>query len=96
MRGWTFLLGGLIVWTVHFFSLYAIASILLTTVYARIASLGVTLLCLGADLILFRHARRGSSADRTERWMRGVALSGLVISAVAIVWQAMPALLVQR
>lgn len=93
-RGWSLLLGGLIVWSVHFFALYAIASILLTTVPARLATLGVTLLCLGADLILFRQARRSSPADRTERWMRGVALSGLAISAVAIIWQAMPALLI--
>lgn len=93
-RGWTFLLAGLIVWAVHFFALYAIASIFLTTMPARLATLGITLLCLGADLTLFRQARRSVFADPTERWMRGVAMSGLAVSAVAIIWQTMPALLI--
>ena len=94
MRGWTFLLGGLIVWAAHFFALYAIASIFLTTMLARGLALLATALCLGAALLLFRHARRRFSADGTELWMRAVALAGLGIATVAIVWQALPALLI--
>ena len=93
-RGWVFLLGGLIVWAVHFFALYAIASILLTTLLARLLTLGATLLCLGAAALLARDALRFSPADRAEAWMRSVALCGLGISTIAVFWQALPALLI--
>ena len=94
MRGWTFLLGGLIVWAAHFFALYGIASIFLTTTLARLLTLGMTLLCLAVDAIWFRDALRCVPADRAEGWMRSVALCGLGLSAIAILWQALPALLV--
>jgi hypothetical protein len=94
MRGWTFLLGGLIVWAVHFFALYGIASVFLTTTLARLLTLGMTLLCLAADAILLRDALRPPSTQPSEAWMRAVALCGLAISAVAILWQALPALLI--
>ena len=93
-RGWAFLLGGLIVWAIHFFVLYAIASIFLTTMSARLLTLGATLLCLGAAALLVRDALRFSPADRAETWMRSVALCGLGISVVAVFWQALPALLI--
>lgn len=93
-RGWPFLLGGLIIWAVHFFVLYAIASVFLTTMLARFLTLGMTLLCLGAAALLVSDALRFSPADRAGIWMRSVALVGLGISAVAIFWQALPALLI--
>ena len=93
-RGWVFLLGGLIVWAVHFFALYSIASILLTTLLARLLTLGATLSCLGAAALLVRDALRFSPADRAEAWMRSVALCGLGVSAIAVFWQALPALLI--
>ena len=57
MRAWALLLGGLIVWTVHFFTLYTIGSIFLTTPLARLLTILVTAACLIADLLLlFRRA----------------------------------------
>lgn len=93
MRGWAFLLSGLIVWTVHFFALYIIASIFLTTLLARALSVLVTLLCLGAcALLIVRIVRRDTPADM-DRWMRAVALCGVGLSGLAIVWQVLPAFL---
>jgi hypothetical protein len=93
-RGWTFLLAGLIVWAVHFFALYAIASVFPTTAAARLLTLGATLLCFGAIVLLGRDALRFQPADRVGTWIRSVALGGLAIAVVAIFWQALPALLI--
>lgn len=94
MRGWTFLLGGLIVWTVHFFALYIIASVFLMTPVGRVLGLLVTLACLIAGALLFRQALRDDLPTQTDIWMRTVALSGLRLSAVAIVWQALPVFII--
>lgn len=96
MRAWAHLLGGLIVWTVHFFSLYAIASTFLTTVLARLLAGGVTLACLAADALLLASAFRppgNARLDSFERWMR--MLAGLIaaISLIAVLWQGLPVLL---
>jgi len=93
MRGWSFLLGGLIVWAVHFFALYAIGSIFLTTPIARGLTLVATILCLGWGAWLLRRAWQAASLTPLDDWMRTVALCGLGIAGVAIVWQALPALL---
>lgn len=94
MRGWPFLLGGLIVWTVHFFALYIIASIFLTTPLARVLVVLVTLACLTASALLLRQALRTDVPTQMDAWMRAVALCGIGLSVVAIVWQALPALIV--
>ncbi|MDX3910169.1 MAG: hypothetical protein QHC67_10160 [Sphingobium sp.] len=93
MRGWSFLLSGLIIWAVHFFTLYAIASIFLTTPLARGLTLAVTLACLAIGFLLFVRTRRSGPLTTTEQWMRTVALAGLCLGGVAIIWQALPALL---
>lgn len=94
MRGWTFLLAGPIVWTVHFFALYIVASVFLTTPLARVLTLVVTLGCLAACAMLFARTRRSGVPTPTDCWMRAVALGGIGLSTVAILWQALPALLV--
>lgn len=92
MRGWAFLLGGLIVWAVHFLALFIIASVFLTTPLARALALLVTLFCLAACGLLFAKVRRADISVPLERWMRAVALSGIGLSVVAIVWQVLPAI----
>lgn len=93
MRGWTFLLGGLIVWTVHFFGSYIIASVFLTTPLARALALLLTAGCLiVVGLILARTVRSGAPTEM-DAWMRSVAICGLGLSAVAILWQGFPAIL---
>jgi hypothetical protein len=93
VHGWRFLLGGLIVWTVHFFALYAIGSIFLTTPLARALTLLATLACLAAAALLIARVRRSGAATPMDAWMRTVALYGAAIAVVAILWQALPALL---
>lgn len=94
MRSWAYLLGGLLVWTVHFFALYIIASVFLTTPLARALTLFVTLGCLVAGALLFLRVLRSDTPTPMDIWMRAVALCGIGLSAVGIVWQTLPALIV--
>ena len=61
MRAWFLLLGGLVVWTIHFFALYAIGSIFLTTTLGRALPLLMPIACLaaaaGVALLAWRAAR---------------------------------------
>ena len=93
MRGWTFLLAGPLVWTVHFFALYGIASIFLTTTAARVLTILVSLACLAAVALLFVRVRGAQPVDDPDAWMCRVSLLGIGISGIAVVWQALPALL---
>lgn len=96
MRAWAFLLGGMIVWTVHFFSLYIVASIFLTSTLARILVGLITLACLAADGVLLARAlraSRGELADEAGRWNVSLAALAAAISLVAVAWQGLPALL---
>lgn len=97
MRGWVFLLGGLIIWAVHFFTIYAVASIFLTSTTSRVITLIVTAACLAADALLLRYTLPKLSAgikDETDRWMVLIAALGAAISFVAVLWQGLPALLI--
>ncbi|EQB30752.1 hypothetical protein [Sphingobium ummariense] len=94
MRTWAFLLGGLVIWAVHFFTLYIMASVFLTPPLARTLTMLITLACLGAIAFLAFKARRIEIETATDSWVRAVALLGMGVGGVAIVWQALPALLV--
>jgi hypothetical protein len=94
MARWTFLLGGMIVWTVHFFVLYTISSIFLTTPLARALTIVVSLGCLAADGWLFRRALAAPHIDDVDGWSRRIALLAVGISALAVFWQAFPAVLI--
>jgi hypothetical protein len=94
MRAWALLLGGLIIWAAHFFILYAIASIFLTTTLARLLAGAVTLICLVAvALLLARALRWRADADPFEHWMHVLAALVAAISLVAVLWQGLPVLL---
>lgn len=97
MRAWALFLGGLIVWAVHFFSIYAIASIFLTSTLSRVLTLAVTAICLAANAGLLwwavRDLRRGGM-DEFARWLRRLAALIAATSFLAVVWQGLPALLV--
>jgi hypothetical protein len=93
VRSWGFLLGGLVVWTVHFFTLYGIASIFLTTPLARVLTLVISLACLAANAFLFLWVVRADGTGM-DRWARTIALYALGVSTLAIVWQALPAVLI--
>jgi hypothetical protein len=86
MKTWAILLGGLLVWTAHFFGLYAIAEIS----PSRLLTVLLTVLCLGVDAFLLLRARRLEVRDTFARWRRSVALGGVTLSLVAVCWQALP------
>lgn len=88
MRSWLILLGGLIVWTVHFFGLYAIAEFVPKP--ALVAAL--TVACLVADLWLLVRIRALRITDDFSAWRRSVALGAAALSLLAVGWQALPAL----
>lgn len=94
MRAWFLLLGGLVVWTIHFFALYAIGSIFLTTTLGRALTLLMTIACLAAAAGVGLIAWRAERDDAQARWIRVVSLWGVALSAIAIFWQGLVALLV--
>lgn len=96
MRAWIWMLGGLIVWTVHFFGVYTIASA--ADVYAtaddfrwRMGGLAFSGLCLIASLILLAIAVRRVRAN--SGLANQLAALGAGTAAIAIVWQALPNLI---
>jgi hypothetical protein len=94
MRAWAYMLAGLIIWTVHFFALYIVASIFLTTTIARVLTLVITVGCLAADGWLLWRLNAARKPDGFDEWMRTLSLAGLGISFVAVLFQGLPALLV--
>ncbi|MEJ5978925.1 hypothetical protein WG901_19890 [Novosphingobium sp. PS1R-30] len=88
MTTWFILLGGLIVWTAHFFGLYALAEI--APAPWRVVVL--TLACLVADLWLLHYVRHLPRDDAFSVWRRSVATGGALLSLLAVTWQALPAL----
>lgn len=93
MRAWLWMLGGLIVWTVHFFGVYTIAST--ADVYAaaddfgwRMGGLAFSAACLIASLALLAMAVRRVRA--TAALSDQLAALGAGTAAIAIVWQALP------
>jgi hypothetical protein len=88
MRSWLILLGGPIVWAVHFFGLYGIAE------FAPHVGLvlALTVVCVVGELVLLQRAARLPADDSFTRWRRSVAVGGVALSLVAVTWQALPAL----
>ena len=100
MARWAWMLGGLIVWTVHFMGVYAIASLADVVSRAddpawRMIGLGFSVACLAAAVGLAawagRRLRRGG--DAATGFGDQLALLGSGLAAVAIVWQALPTLI---
>jgi len=96
MHGWPYLLGGLLVWAVHFFGLYVAASLFLTSPATRLVTAILTFICLAAAAALLW---RGWTAEAGQGetfagWQHRLAAYGAAIALVAIVWQGLPALLV--
>ncbi|WP_293678877.1 hypothetical protein [uncultured Phenylobacterium sp.] len=93
MRGWSWMLSGLLIWAAHFSALYAIASLDAQTsaddhTLWTSAALVATLLCLaGCGLVLARTGF-GAAPALPDR----LAALGSLGAAVAICWQALGAL----
>ncbi|MES2492501.1 MAG: hypothetical protein V4579_04375 [Pseudomonadota bacterium] len=97
MRTWAYLLGGLVVWTVHFFGLYIFGSVFPQTTLARILSGLLTLAALAADAILLWRAGTASMAqagrEELGRWTDYLAALSAAISLIAVFWQGLPVLI---
>lgn len=100
MRRWAWMMGGLVVWTVHFMGVYAIASLADVVSEAddfgwRMVGLGFSAVCaLAAVAITVAAARRvRGPADPSARFGDQLALLGGGVATVAIIWQALPTLI---
>ena len=96
MRVWAYLLGGLLIWTVHFFGSYAASSIFLTSTPSRVITALLTLACLAAAALLTVHGWRGRGAagEQVERWIHTIAALAGATAFLAVLWQGLPALLI--
>ena len=97
MRRWAWMTGGLIVWFVHFMGVYAIASLADVVSRAddfgwRMTGLACSAACVLAALAITAVAARRMRrpTDPPARFGDQLALLGGGVSAVAIVWQALP------
>lgn len=93
MRSWTILLGGLLVWAAHFFMLYGIGEFAGATAGSRTSVLLTSALALLADGLLARRLLPLVRTDEFAHWRAGVALGGIALSALAVLWQTLPALI---
>lgn len=100
MRRWAWMLGGLIVWTIHFMGLYAIASLADVVARAddatwRMVGLAFSGACVLAATALTAAAasRVRRPADPSARFGDQLALLGGGVATVAIGWQALPTLI---
>lgn len=95
MQFWRHLLAGLILWTVHFFAIYIIASLWPGTLFARILVLIATILLLAVvawrSMLVLRKLR--AVPDDLTRWSHGLALLGFALAGAAILYQGLPSLL---
>ena len=98
MRTWAWMLGGLILWTAHFLGVYLIASVADVVAHAnhplsRVSVAAFTLACLtAAGWVTLEAVRRGRRADdEMTGFAAAVAATGGAVSAVAILWQGLPA-----
>lgn len=95
MKSWLFLLGGLLIWTVHFFGIYAIGSLLPGNELANWAVLAHTALSLGAAgwlLLLLVRRKRTQRHDDLDRWSSALAGWGYALAIVAVIFQGLPAI----
>lgn len=99
MRRWLFLLAGPMIWTVHFFGVYALASVAdvvgrADAVWARGLVGAFSGVCAAACLIVLLAALRPGrrQGDELERFIRSAASIGAATSLVAVLWQGLPSL----
>jgi len=96
MTSWLILLGGLLLWALHFFGLYAIGEFGNDDRTARIAVLSLTLVVLLADAALLARMLRRPGAAGFSGWRDRFGIGGAILAALAICWQALPALLIDQ
>lgn len=93
MKSWLILLAGLLIWAVHFFLLYGIGEFAGEGRGTRIAVGVLTLFGLTLIGWLAQRFAHIAPGDDFARWRMFLARTGLAISALAVAWQGLPALL---
>lgn len=96
MVTWRSTLGGFVVWTGHFFGVYAAGSLFPGSSIARVLTLVLTVIALAAvGWQSWRVLRRppGAIVDDVTRWLSGLALAGCAMAGIAILYQGLPAVL---
>ena len=91
MRTWLILLGGLLVWTAHFFGIYIAASLFPGTEIARWLTGALTLAALGA-LAVLGWRTSPIAGDGLSSWLSTLSLAGIALAAVAVLYQGVTAL----
>ena len=88
------MLGGLLVWTAHFFAVYAAASIFPGDWRANAIALAATFAGLAADGLLLWWAlkARRSAGEAFDGWTWRLAAGTAALSLLAVLWQGLPAL----
>jgi hypothetical protein len=99
MKAWAWMLGGLILWGIHFVGVYVIASIADVVARAdhpvgRMIALGFSGLCVavGVALGLVAFRRLKNAREEAARFRRELTVMGYGVAVVAMVWQALPTL----
>lgn len=96
MQRWFYMLGGLLVWAVHFVGVYTIASVGDVVARAddqtwRMIGLGFSMLCgLGAVGLLIHSLLRKSDGTDMIDFANTMARLGAALALVSIVWQSLP------
>lgn len=96
MGRWLFMLGGLILWLVHFLGVYVIASLADVVATAddpawRMAGLAFSAVCvLGAVALLLHAVGRLGRPAGGSLLIAQLAATGALLALIAIVWQALP------
>lgn len=98
MRKWAYMLGGLVIWAIHFLGVYVIASV--GDVAAEPdhpvsrGAVGVfTLVCLIAAgwLTLNAAGRWRRGGDEMAGFVSAITATGAGVAVVSILWQGLPA-----
>ena len=90
MKSWLILLSGFLIWTVHFFGLYAVAEIAPHAGWV----IGLTFVCVAANLLALYCLAQQRADEHFSAWRRFIAGGGIGLSLLAVVWQSLPALAV--
>ncbi|WP_326914889.1 hypothetical protein [Sphingopyxis chilensis] len=93
MRTWAILLAGMLLWGLHFFALYGIGEFWGSGAAARVAIGMLSIACLAAMAGLAFEVGRRTRGDGLARWRTRLARGGLLLGAIAVIWQTLPMLL---
>lgn len=96
MKSWFIMMGGLVLWAVHFFLLYLLAEFGGSGLGIRLAASLFTLVILGGVAWMFVAVRQKTPGDPFARWRRRAAMLALAFGGLGIVFQYLPVLLVDR